>query len=509
MSAAVVRLPVLDAEGPARPVTRGDCADGPRPCPWASCTHHAIHGLLIRDGGDAITDDAAAELIETMPASCTLDVADAGGDTLAVVGDLLGVTRERVRQLEAHALQRLPRRVDHLRGALDEEPETILRPARGGAAVPVEDRRRAEPPAQHAHLPGPEGVTEAAQAFWCPWVGAVLTGTLCAKRHAARRQMNAYRGVGGGPAYPACARCEEGAALTARVGTAGELVPLRVAVPARKLEAIRARQIDWMGDGTEAEPANDITEEDDVKASRKETPSAASAKTTSSTTARCAIAGCAEARAGVRSDTKPELASYCAHHRSSVRKGTKSADGDGVLAVRRIEAVLREGVDPTNAWAVRKLYEREGLMPGGAKPSRESSDDSSAALIAEQRAQIADLSRLLSESAEREATLRADRDALLRDRPVATAQATPLARLAQLAAVLVSGDERIAWTIGSTNAGDGRWCASALGHDDAGVSSWEAVADAPDEALAALVAHVEGEARSRVEALRAALEGRS
>lgn len=501
MSAAVVRLPVLDAEGPARPVTRGDCADGPRPCPWASCTHHAIHGVLLGEAGASLTDDELVERIEAMPASCTLDVADGRDATLESVGDLWGVTRERVRQLEARALRSLPRQAEHLRDDIAEEPDPELRPARGGAAVPVEDRRRAEPPAQHAHLPGPEGVTEAAQAFWCPWLGAAVTGGLCAKRHTARTRGNARTGGSPSttwPTYPGCASCSDGAAVAARVGAVGELVPLREAVP--------ARAIDWMGDADDA-PANDI-EEDDVKASRKEAPAKAPVKTTSGATVRCAIAGCAEARAGVRSDTKPELAPYCAQHRAAVREGAQRADGDSVLAVRRVEALLRSGIDPTNAWSVRKLYEREGLMPGGAKPSRESSDDSSAALIAEQRAQIADLSRLLSESAEREATLRADRAALLRDRPVATAQATPLARLAQLAAVLVPGDERIAWTVGATGNGDGLWCAAALGSDDAAVSSWEAVAPTPDGALAALVAHVEGEARAKISALTAALEGR-
>lgn len=86
----------------------------------------------------------------------------------------------------------------------------------------------------------------------------------------------------------------------------------------------------------------------------------------------------------------------------------------------------------------------------------------------------------------------------------------PLARLAALAAVLVPVDagDRIAWTIGSTRDGDGLWCASALGCDEAGVSGWEATGDTPDEALAALVRHVEGEARARIEALAAALGAR-
>jgi hypothetical protein len=52
-----------------------------------------------------------------MPAhqSCSLDVADSGGETLAAVGELLGVSRERIRQLEEIALRKTLREAKRLR----------------------------------------------------------------------------------------------------------------------------------------------------------------------------------------------------------------------------------------------------------------------------------------------------------------------------------------------------------------------------------------------------------
>jgi hypothetical protein len=77
---------------PQRPKTRGDCLEGGvnegRPCPWIGCRYN---------------------LAEADPKkhTCALDVADEGGVTLEEVGELMGVTRERIRQVEAKALRRI------------------------------------------------------------------------------------------------------------------------------------------------------------------------------------------------------------------------------------------------------------------------------------------------------------------------------------------------------------------------------------------------------------------
>lgn len=77
-----------------RPVTRGDCEAGERPCPWSSCRYHL---------GDAAAD------------SCALDVADRGERTHEQIASLLGVTRQRVQQLEVQALAKVARRLELVR----------------------------------------------------------------------------------------------------------------------------------------------------------------------------------------------------------------------------------------------------------------------------------------------------------------------------------------------------------------------------------------------------------
>jgi hypothetical protein len=94
---------------PPRPRTRGDRVDGPRPCPWFSCRHHL--GLDFTSGGKLKVRELD-ELAET----CSLDVAErnADGGTLDQVGQILEITRERVRQIEQMALARMNKAVRNL-----------------------------------------------------------------------------------------------------------------------------------------------------------------------------------------------------------------------------------------------------------------------------------------------------------------------------------------------------------------------------------------------------------
>lgn len=88
-----------------RPTTRAECRDFPRPCPWAGCKHHLYLDVSPDTGSIKINMDREPWELEH---TCALDLADErGGMTLEEIAEVLGVTRERVRQLEAMGLRHL------------------------------------------------------------------------------------------------------------------------------------------------------------------------------------------------------------------------------------------------------------------------------------------------------------------------------------------------------------------------------------------------------------------
>lgn len=122
-----IPLPVLDpAEelSEPRPRTRADCADGPRPCPFYSCRYHL--GLEVHPGTGRLILRIDPEQLEQAPETCALDVADRGGATLEEIGQALGFTRERARQIEERAFVKL-RRTKAGRAALQELAEYLQR----------------------------------------------------------------------------------------------------------------------------------------------------------------------------------------------------------------------------------------------------------------------------------------------------------------------------------------------------------------------------------------------
>ncbi len=112
----VLRLPVLQ-----RPKTRGDCKDGPRPCPWVSCKYHLFLDVVVKHASGALEREVVdinyphllAQLDDKGPdwdleESCALDVADAFEGVgmshrraAAYLGRVKGVAKAAERKLRA------------------------------------------------------------------------------------------------------------------------------------------------------------------------------------------------------------------------------------------------------------------------------------------------------------------------------------------------------------------------------------------------------------------------
>ena len=88
-----------------RPKSRAECVNGPRPCLFVACKHHLYLDVNPETGSIKVNfpDKEPWDLGET----CALDVAERGGVTLEEVGELLNLTRERVRQVEVEGLRKL------------------------------------------------------------------------------------------------------------------------------------------------------------------------------------------------------------------------------------------------------------------------------------------------------------------------------------------------------------------------------------------------------------------
>jgi hypothetical protein len=93
---------IIDYE---RPMHRADCRDAQRPCLFVSCRYHLYLDVNPITGSIKLNfpDKEVWELAET----CALDVAERGGITLEEVGEIMNLTRERIRQVEVSGLEKL------------------------------------------------------------------------------------------------------------------------------------------------------------------------------------------------------------------------------------------------------------------------------------------------------------------------------------------------------------------------------------------------------------------
>ena len=86
------------------PKTRGDCFSVPRPCPYVSCKHNLYLDVNENNGSIRLNFPSLEPWQMPPKASCSLDVAAEGALRQEKVATLLGITRERVRQVEQIAL---------------------------------------------------------------------------------------------------------------------------------------------------------------------------------------------------------------------------------------------------------------------------------------------------------------------------------------------------------------------------------------------------------------------
>jgi len=79
-----------------------------RPCPYVGCEYNLYLDVVGKNGSLKLNFPKLEpdELEET----CALDVADRGGTTLEEVGNLIGTTRERARQIEDIAVRKIQHR---------------------------------------------------------------------------------------------------------------------------------------------------------------------------------------------------------------------------------------------------------------------------------------------------------------------------------------------------------------------------------------------------------------
>ncbi|HZN94066.1 MAG TPA: sigma factor-like helix-turn-helix DNA-binding protein [Myxococcales bacterium] len=102
-----------------RPRTRADCMNGPRPCLFVSCKHNLY--LDVNPETGSIKLNFPDKEIWELEYTCALDVAEKGGITLEEVGEIMNLTRERIRQVETRGLMKL-------RAATEAEPTAPPQP---------------------------------------------------------------------------------------------------------------------------------------------------------------------------------------------------------------------------------------------------------------------------------------------------------------------------------------------------------------------------------------------
>lgn len=92
-----------------RPKRRAACEQGLRPCPYVGCRYNLYLDVDLANGSIKLNFPHLEP--HEMTESCALDVAARGELAFEDVGELMNLTRERVRQIEQRAQRRMRRRL--------------------------------------------------------------------------------------------------------------------------------------------------------------------------------------------------------------------------------------------------------------------------------------------------------------------------------------------------------------------------------------------------------------
>jgi len=98
----------------ARPLTRAECRDQPRPCPFVSCRHHLYLDVNPETGSIKLNFPHLEPW--QMTESCSLDVAEKGQHTAKEVGKIMRLSKQRVSQYEERLYGGLRKKARAMRG---------------------------------------------------------------------------------------------------------------------------------------------------------------------------------------------------------------------------------------------------------------------------------------------------------------------------------------------------------------------------------------------------------
>ncbi len=100
------------------PRTRGECRNGIRPCPWASCRYHLA--VSIASDGSMRQREDADDLADTTLPTCALDVAAQGAHRMTEIAEVMGTSRQRIEQVSTAALAKARAEAERLGLTLDD-----------------------------------------------------------------------------------------------------------------------------------------------------------------------------------------------------------------------------------------------------------------------------------------------------------------------------------------------------------------------------------------------------